>query len=145
MGRARTNALLFRLADSASEATAKRTHTPKIAFVSRPQSYVASNGKTVDAATLDLTARILSMDQLRHAMTGTGAVAIAVAASIPGTLISRLLGGGARGEVRFSHPSGSLTVGATAGKTADGWVLTQAVMSRSARRLMDGQMFIPFE
>ena len=94
---------------------------------------------------LDLTARILSMGRLHHAMTGTGAVAIAVAAAIPGTLVSRLLAGGARGEVRFGHPSGSLSVGATAEPGADGWVVTRAVMSRSARRLMDGEVFVPAE
>ena len=133
------------LAASAAEATDRRPHTPKIAFVSPPRSYVASSGRMVEAAMLDLTARILSMGRLHHAMTGTGAVAIAVAAAIPGTLVSRLLAGGARGEVCFGHPSGSLSVGATAEPGADGWVVTRAVMSRSARRLMDGEVFVPAE
>jgi len=85
------------------------------------------------------------MGQLHHAMTGTGAMAIAVAASIPGTVVSRLLGDGARSEVRFGHPSGSLAVGAVAERTGAGWIVSKAVMSRSARRLMDGQVFVPAE
>lgn len=130
------------LAVSAREATEKRPHTPKIAFVSRPASYTASSGKEVLANSTDLTARIMSMGKLHHAMTGTGAVAIAVAAAIPDTLVSRLLPGPS-GVVRFGHPSGSLSVGAEASRQNGEWGVTKAVMSRSARRLMDGHVFVP--
>ncbi|MDM0040165.1 2-methylaconitate cis-trans isomerase PrpF [Variovorax sp. J22G21] len=131
------------LASSADEATAKRPHTPKIAFVSKPTSYTSSSGKEVDGGAIDLTARIMSMGKLHHAMTGTGAVAIAVAAAIPGTLVSRLLANGSSGTVRFGHPSGSLFVGAEAAETRGEWGVTKAIMSRSARRIMDGQVFVP--
>ncbi|OUM01072.1 2-methylaconitate cis-trans isomerase PrpF [Variovorax sp. JS1663] len=131
------------LARSAEEATAKRPHTPKLAFVAAPRGYTASSGKPVREADMDLCARILSMGKLHHAMTGTGAVAIAVAAAIPGTLVSRLLGQGRHDEVRFGHPSGTLKVGAEASESAGTWTVTKAVMSRSARRLMDGQVYVP--
>ena len=131
------------LATTAEEATGKRPHTPKLAFVAQPTGYTASSGKTVSADDMDLCARIFSMGKLHHAMTGTGAVAIAVAAAIPGTLVSRVLGGGRHDEIRFGHPSGTLKVGADAAEQHGGWVVTKALMSRSARRLMEGRVFVP--
>lgn len=131
------------LAGTPEEATAKRPHTPKIAFVSKPLSYSASNGKTVDASSIDLTARILSMGKLHHAMTGTGAVAIAAAAAIPGTVVSNLMPEGRLSSLTFGHPSGTLKVGAEAKDTGSDWTVTKATMSRTARRLMDGNIFVP--
>lgn len=135
-------AVAMGLAPTAAQATRQRPHTPKLAFVARPASYTCSSGKTVRAADIDLLARIMSMGMLHHAMTGTGAVALAVAAAIPGTLVSRLLAGGARPEVRFGHPSGTLSVGAAAQQAGGEWTVTKAVMSRSARRLMTGEVWV---
>jgi 2-methylaconitate isomerase len=136
-------AVAMGLSASAREASEQRPHTPKLAFVAPPASYTASSGKPVDAGGIDLLARIMSMGKLHHAMTGTGAVALAVAAAIPGTLVSRLLPGGARPEVRFGHPSGTLAVGAAAQQVGGEWTVTKAVMSRSARRLMTGEVWVP--
>lgn len=134
------------LASSPAEATAQRPHTPKLAFMARPASYKASSGKQVDADEIDLLARILSMGKLHHAMTGTGAVAIAVAAAIPETLVHRILGGrSSYDSVRFGHPSGTLEVGAEAIRHDGQWLVTKALMSRSARRLMDGHIFVPLQ
>ena len=130
------------LAATAAEATEKRPHTPKLAFVAQPTGYTAASGKDVSSSDMDLCARIFSMGKLHHAMTGTGAVAIAVAAAIPGTLVSRVLGGDRRDEVRFGHPSGTLKVGADAAEQDGTWAVTKALMSRSARRLMEGQVFV---
>ena len=131
------------LAKSAQEATDTRPHSPKIAFVAPPAAYTASSGKVVAAGDIDLLARILSMGKLHHAMTGTGAVAIAVASAVPGTKLRRILGDSPRERVRFGHPSGTLAVGAEAVQRDGEWTVTQAVMSRSARRLMDGTVFVP--
>ncbi|MEJ8848444.1 2-methylaconitate cis-trans isomerase PrpF [Variovorax rhizosphaerae] len=131
------------LAKTAAEATEKRPHTPKLAFVAPPAAYTSSSGKAVRAEDMNLCARIFSMGKLHHAMTGTGAVAIAVAAAIPGTLVARVLGGGRHDEIRFGHPSGTLTVGAQASEVDGTWTVNKALMSRSARRLMDGQVFVP--
>lgn len=131
------------LAASAQEATEKRPHTPKLAFVAQPRGYTASSGKSVESKDMDLCARIFSMGKLHHAMTGTGAVAIAVASAIPGTLVSRVLGDGQHGQVRFGHPSGTLCVGAEAQEQDGTWRVTKALMSRSARRLMDGFVYVP--
>ncbi|MCR6476466.1 2-methylaconitate cis-trans isomerase PrpF [Variovorax sp. ZS18.2.2] len=123
---------------------AKRQHTPKVAFVAPPKNYTASSGKAVQAADIDLLVRALSMGKLHHAMMGTAAVAIGTAAAIPGTLVNLAAGGGERQAVRFGHPSGTLRVGAEARKADDGeWVVTKALMSRSARVLMEGWVRVP--
>ena len=122
-----------------------RQHTPKVAFVAPAQDYVASSGKHVAAADVDLLVRALSMGKLHHAMMGTAAVAIGTAAAIPGTLVSLAAGGGARSAVRFGHPSGTLRVGAEAREVGGEWVVTRAVMSRSARVLMEGWVRVPGE
>jgi probable AcnD-accessory protein PrpF len=131
------------LAATTGEATAKRPHTPKLAFVAKPAAYSASDGKRIAAGDIDLLARIFSMGVLHHAMTGTGAVAIAAAAAIPGTVVSRLAPVGADGRVRFGHPSGMLAVGAEAVDVGGEWVVKKVMMSRSARRLMEGYVRIP--
>jgi 2-methylaconitate isomerase len=122
---------------------ATRQHTPKIAFVAPAMEYVSSSGKTVRAEEVDLLVRALSMGKLHHAMMGTAAVAIGTAAAIPGTLVNQAAGGGARESVRFGHPSGTLRVGAEARLTGGNWIVTKAIMSRSARILMEGWVRIP--
>jgi probable AcnD-accessory protein PrpF len=136
-------AVAMGLAATAEEATRLRPHTPKLAFVAAPAVYATSDGKAIQPAQIDLLARIFSMGQLHHAMTGTGAVALAVAAAIPGTLVSRKLAGGASEVIRFGHPSGTLTVGAQAAQVNGEWIIASAIMSRSARRLMEGVVRVP--
>ncbi|MFC0169629.1 2-methylaconitate cis-trans isomerase PrpF [Pseudoduganella danionis] len=135
-------ALRMGLISDVSEA-AKRQHTPKIAFVAPPKDYVSSSGKAVAAGDIDLLVRALSMGKLHHAMMGTAAVAIGTAAAIPGTLVSLAAGGKALPAVRFGHPSGTLRVGAEAQLKDGEWSVTKAVMSRSARVLMEGWVRVP--
>ncbi|WP_411684219.1 2-methylaconitate cis-trans isomerase PrpF [Acinetobacter indicus] len=132
------------LIDDVAEA-AKRQHTPKIAFVARPQNYTASSGKNIQAEEVDLLVRALSMGKLHHAMMGTAAVAIGTAAAVPGTLVNLAAGGGEREAVRFGHPSGTLRVGAQAVQENGQWQVKKAVMSRSARVLMEGWVRVPAE
>jgi len=122
---------------------AKRQHTPKVAFVAAPRDYIASSGKPVKAGDIDLLVRAMSMGKLHHAMMGTAAVAIGTAAAIPGTVVNLAAGGGARSAVRFGHPSGSLRVGAQAQLVDGQWQVTKAIMSRSARVLMEGWVRVP--
>jgi probable AcnD-accessory protein PrpF len=122
---------------------ATRQHTPKVAFVARPAEYVASSGKRVAAADVDLLVRAMSMGKLHHAMMGTAAVAIGTAAAISGTLVNLAAGGGEREAVRFGHPSGTLRVGAEARLEGGEWRVTKAIMSRSARVLMEGWVRVP--
>lgn len=122
---------------------AKRQHTPKVAFVARPADYLASSGKPVAAGDVDLLVRALSMGKLHHAMMGTAAVAIGTAAAIDGTLVNLAAGGIPRNAVRFGHPSGTLRVGAEASLVDGEWTVTKAIMSRSARVLMEGWVRVP--
>ncbi|WP_298774752.1 2-methylaconitate cis-trans isomerase PrpF [uncultured Shewanella sp.] len=124
-----------------------RAHTPKVAIVSEPKEYVSSSGKTITTDMIDLNVRALSMGKLHHAMMGTAAVAIGVAAAISGTLVYEAAGGDERyshsGNVRFGHPSGTLKVGAQASELGGEWQVTKAIMSRSARVLMEGWVRVP--
>lgn len=122
-----------------------RQHTPKIAFVSPPKQYVSSSGKTIHETDVDVLIRALSMGKLHHAMMGTAAVAIGVAAAIPGTIVNLAAGGGEKQQVRFGHPSGTLKVGAAAKKVDGKWQVEKASMSRSARILMEGWVRIPID
>jgi probable AcnD-accessory protein PrpF len=124
---------------------ATRQHTPKVAFVAKPADYVASSGKRIAAGDVDLLVRAMSMGKLHHAMMGTAAVAIGTAAAISGTLVNLAAGGGAREAVRFGHPSGTLRVGAEASENGGEWTVTKAIMSRSARVLMEGWVRVPQE
>ena len=125
------------------EEAVTRQHTPKVAFVSSPLDYVSSSGKQILAGGIDLNVRALSMGKLHHAMMGTAAVAIGTAAAIPGTLVNLAAGGGERNAVRFGHPSGTLRVGAEAIQVDGQWTAAKAIMSRSARVLMEGKVRVP--
>lgn len=135
-------ALRMGLIANADEA-ATRQHTPKVAFVAPPADYTASSGKRIAKDAIDLRVRALSMGKLHHAMMGTASVAIATAAAVPGTLVNLAAGGGTREAVRFGHPSGTLRVGADVAHRNGQWVVTRAVMSRSARVLMRGEVWVP--
>ncbi|MEK7989705.1 MAG: 2-methylaconitate cis-trans isomerase PrpF [Thiotrichaceae bacterium] len=122
---------------------ANRQHTPKVAFVAKPVAYAASSGKQITTDDIDINVRALSMGKLHHAMMGTAAVAIGTAAAIPGTLVNLAAGGGERKAVCFGHPSGTLRVGAEASQIDGEWAVNKAIMSRSARVLMEGTVRIP--
>lgn len=125
------------------EQAKQRQHTPKIAFVAPAKPYTTSSGKTIQANEIDLLVRALSMGKLHHAMMGTAAVAIGTAAVVPGTLVNRAAGGDVQASVTFGHPSGTLKVGAVAYCESDVWQVESVSMSRSARLIMQGQLFIP--
>ncbi|MDN3682576.1 2-methylaconitate cis-trans isomerase PrpF [Vibrio tapetis subsp. quintayensis] len=122
-----------------------RQHTPKVAFVSKPTTYPSSSGKVVEASSVDVLVRALSMGKLHHAMMGTAAVAIASAACVPGTLVNLAAGGGEKEAVTFGHPSGTLKVGAKACQTGTDWKVEKAIMSRSARIIMEGWVRVPVD
>ncbi|MBP6299044.1 MAG: 2-methylaconitate cis-trans isomerase PrpF [Arenimonas sp.] len=130
------------LLDDASLA-AKQPLKPKLVLVAQPKDYVSSSGKPVHASDIDLLARAMSMGKLHHAMMGTASVAIAAAVAVPGTLVNTVAGGGQREVVRFGHPSGLMRVGADVIQVDGKWAVTKAVMSRSARVLMDGAVRVP--
>jgi hypothetical protein len=131
------------LAATPEEATSLRPHTPKLCLVAKPASYVAAGGKRVEASEIDVIARIVSMGKLHHAITGTGAVAVAVAAAPEGTLVNRIAGDIGDRQVQMGHTAGTVAVGAQTQQINGAWVVEKAVMSRSARRLMEGWVLLP--
>jgi probable AcnD-accessory protein PrpF len=140
-------AVCMGIASDTEEARTRKLHTPKLAFVSRPRDYVTSSGVAISAGQFDVAARIISMGKLHHAMTGTGVIALAVAAALPGTIVRELLPDArvARDDspLRFGHPSGIVDARATTHLEKSGWVVDKVALSRSARRLMDGFVYVP--
>ena len=134
-------AVAMRLAKTPEEATRNRPATPKIAFVAAPASYRSSAGADIDKSGIDVLARIVSMGKLHHAFTGTGSIALAVAAALPGTIVSEVARTLPGVPTRIGHVSGVLAVGAVLEQRDGRWRVDRAVMSRSARRLMDGTVF----
>lgn len=130
------------LTQTLEEASA-RAHTPKVAFLAPPTSYVASNGKTIQASEVDLVARAISMGKMHHALMGTAGVALATAAAVPGTLVNEIAGGGQRTQMTVGHTAGKLSVSASVTQTAAGWKVNNVGMSRSARVIMEGWVRVP--
>jgi probable AcnD-accessory protein PrpF len=136
-------AMAMGLATTAEEATQRRPHTPKVMYVAKAQAYTAADGRHVSADAMDLTVRSFSMGLLHHAIPGTGAVAVAAAAAIPGTVVSQIASAASDGRLRVGHPSGIVEVGADVSRIENRWTLSKARLSRSARRLMEGRVYVP--
>ncbi len=130
-------AVVMGLADCPKDATKLRPHTPKLAFVTHSHDFTSSARKQIKAADFDITARILSMGKLHHAITGTGGIALATASAIKGTIVNQIISHQDK-QLRIGHPSGLMTVGATANSANGEWSIEKVTMSRSARRLMEG-------
>jgi len=131
------------LAESAAFASAHRPATPKVSWVARPAGYRTSAGLEVSADRIDVLARIVSMGKLHHAFTGTGSIALAAAAALPGTVVNEVARTLPGVPTRIGHVSGVLAVGAEVSRGPGGWRFDKAVLSRSARRLMRGWVHLP--
>ena len=136
-------AVAMGLAATTEEATQRRPHTPKVMYVAKPKSYTAADGRQVNANSIDLLVRTFSMGKLHHAIPGTGAVAVAAAAAIPGTVVSELTSASRKDRLRVGHPSGTVEAGADVTHTDNRWAVSKAQLSRSARRLMEGRVYVP--
>ena len=136
-----------RLGITASEEEANRRSqaVPKVAIVAAPHAYTALNGRRVDAREVDLLARMMSMGALHRAYAVSGAVATAGAAMIPGTVVYDLVAGNARGKdlLCIGHPGGIIDVGAVIETRSADCIYKEAVLGRTARRLMEGHVLVP--
>lgn len=137
--------VLAGLGRTPEEMTASVPSVPKLAFVARPRGYKKVNDARVEADEIDLYARIMSMGKLHRSYALTGAICTTLAALIPGTVVNDAVSERAKETelVRLGHPSG---IGALAGKVAkrDGvWVAETVSATRTARRLMEGFVFVP--
>jgi 2-methylaconitate cis-trans-isomerase PrpF len=136
-------AVAMKLAKTAEDATRARPATPKLALVAPPTAYIASSGKAISPDMIDLNVRMLSMGVLHHALPGTGAITVGVAGALPGTLVHRIAQAShwQGGVLRIGHPSGMLTIAAQVERSGSQWNVLKASVSRSARRLMTGEVF----
>jgi 2-methylaconitate cis-trans-isomerase PrpF len=127
------------------EATRRSQAIPKVAVVAASKAYTALNGRTVAAHEADLLARMMSMGTLHRSYAVSGAVATAGAAMIPGTVVNDLLTETARGKdlLRIGHPGGIIEVGAVIESRAGEFIYREAVLGRTARRLMEGNVLVP--
>lgn len=118
---------------------------PKVAVVSAPQDYCRIDGAHVSAADYDLGVRMVSMQQIHRAITGTGALGLAVAANIEGTLAHRVCTAPGPGELRLGTASGVLSVSADVTAGSDGPTAHSASLFRTARALMRGSVAVPLQ
>jgi len=138
-------AVLIGLAASEKEATERSQAVPKIAFVSAPRPYTLPGGQTVAAQDIDLVARIMSMGTLHRSYAVSGGVCTVGAAMIPDTVVFDLLNSDARRNdlLRIGHPGGVIDIGAVVEIDGDRCVYKEAVIGRTARRLMEGYVLVP--
>ncbi|MDE0809723.1 MAG: PrpF family protein [Alphaproteobacteria bacterium] len=115
---------------------------PKLGLVARPTAYKTLAGETVLPEAADLSARIWSMGQVHRVLPLTGAMCLAVAYRIPGTICHDLMSSG-EGDVRLANPSGVLPLDARVEVLNDGVKALQVTAYRTARTLMEGNILIP--
>lgn len=136
-----TGAVLMGLA---KEKEAASPAVPKVAMVSSPKDHLKSNGEIIQKDSIDLIARTLALGVLHKTYAVTGGICVSTAALIPGTIVHDVVGEKAKetGQVRLAHPSGILDFAIHLKETKQGWLLEKAGVSRTAKLIMDGQVFV---
>jgi 2-methylaconitate cis-trans-isomerase PrpF len=118
--------------------------TPRIALVAPPRLFRALDGEKIEPGRFDIATRMISMQRAHRAIPGTGGLNLGVATQIPGSIPNRVSRPpSADGEVRVANPSGLVSVGAVVRRDGDGWRAESAVLFRTARRLMRGEVAVP--
>ena len=138
-------AVMLGFASTPEEASERSQAVPKIAFVSVPQGYTTVTGRAMKKTEVDIVARIMSMGTLHKAYAVTGAICTAGAAKIEGTVVHEMLNRNAlqKKEIRLGHPGGRIEVGVAIAKEGNKYEYKEAVLERTARRLMDGYVYVP--
>lgn len=123
------------------EIAATRTpNVPRVAMISAPKSYVATNGLAVPGDSVSLLGRQMSMQRPHKTYAVTGAVCTAVAASIEGTVVCAIATPGG-GQVIVGHPLGPMAVEVSVSDGRGGPHVERAALIRTARRIMDGRIY----
>lgn len=137
-------AVMIGLAATPEEASERSQAVPKIAFVSEPQEYTTADGRLIKKEDIDIVGRIMSMGTLHKAYAGTGAICTAGAAKIEGTVVSEMLADVPEGQrIRLGHPGGTFPVGARVTRRGESYIYEEAIIDRTARRLMEGYVCVP--
>lgn len=140
--RAKT-AVVIGMAASEEEATLKSPAFPMIAFVSPSQSYKAfTTGKEITSGDVDLVSRLMFMQVMHKTYAGTGTTCTGAAAKIPGTIVNEVCGS-KDSLVRIGHPAGVLEIEVETENQNGQVILKRAAFGRTARRIMDGYVYVP--
>jgi len=115
---------------------------PKIAFVSAPAAFRTLQGQQILADSSDLMARVMAMGSMHKAFAITAAIPTAAACKIPGSVV-HALSRHSSSTVRIAHPSGIMSVGITSSGEKENFRLLEVIVGRTARKLMDGHVFLP--
>ena len=135
-------AVVMGLTASPDEAKARSPSNPKVALVSPAQRAATLAGDMIKADAMDLTVRMISMGRPHRAVPLTGAMCLAIAAGIDGTIVNQVRKPGQLSDLRIGHPSGVIELSADVSYD-DGWRADRVVVNRTARRLMEGSVLIP--
>jgi 2-methylaconitate isomerase len=131
-----------------AEAAARIPSIPKVAMVAPAREARTLAGERLAAADADITVRMISIGQPHRAVPLTGAMCLAVASRIEGTVVNRIARPSASptDPVRIAQPSGLTVVGAVVRRSRDGehreWLAESATVYRTARRLMEGWVYV---
>ncbi|MBC7359736.1 MAG: hypothetical protein H5U10_14490 [Desulfacinum sp.] len=129
---------------TAEEATASCQAIPKIGIVSEPASYTTWAGTRAEADAMHVCGRMMSMGTLHGSFPVSGSISLAAAARIPGTVVQECLRGDpGDGDILLGHPGGILPVGVSMDLSGDAPRVREAVIYRTARRLMEGYVLVP--
>jgi len=136
-------AQMIGIVDDWKKATSTTPATPKIAFVSRPKDYTDFNKELIKKDKINFVSRIMSMQKLHKAYAVTGAICTSVTAKIKGTVVNEVFEDRGGEEITVGHPSGTISVQIRVKKENDKIILEKAGIGRTARRIMDGIVFVP--
>jgi 2-methylaconitate cis-trans-isomerase PrpF len=144
--RART-AVLLGFVETPEEATARCQAVPKVGCVSVPQDFINLSGENMAAADMDICVRQMSMGVLHQSFPVSAAISMSGAAKIEGTVVHGCLQKeiAPADDVMLGHPGGVLPVGAKLENISGQWHYAEAVIYRTARRLMEGHVLVPEE
>lgn len=133
------------LASTPREAARTSLSSPKLALVTAPRPVRLASGERLEADAMDVNVRMISMGRPHRAVPLTGALCLAVAARIEGTLVHRLTrpAEGESGDIRIAHPAGVVPLAASVTHEAGQWSARQVTAYRTARRLMEGSVLVP--
>lgn len=139
-----TACCMMGFAKDLEDATANSPAVPKVGFFTKPSSFTDIGGEEIHAEEMDICARVISVFKCHKACPLTSASSISVAAGLEGTLLHKTLGmpSNPNGSVRIGHPSGVMTMYPDIEEAQGELNLKGVAVQRTARRIMDGTVYI---
>jgi hypothetical protein len=123
-------------------ATRDTPSVPKLALIGAPRDYRASNGADIAKLSTNVRAAMMSMGRMHNSYPLTGAIATAVAATLPGTLVHDVATV-TSDSFTIGHPAGLLSMLVDIDEVSSGWRVNYVAAFRTSRRLMEGHVLVP--